>query len=58
MLCFFSQFLFQEAGLDGVQGGGSLGATTDEKTVYTNFDNSDAKNFTFAPSNVITTAGG
>lgn len=39
-------------------GGGSWGAATDEKRVYTNIVNSDAQNFTLKPSNKITTAGG
>lgn len=39
-------------------GGGSWGAATDEKRVYTNIVNSDAQNFTLRPSNKITTAGG
>ncbi|RZB53715.1 Polyvinylalcohol dehydrogenase, partial [Glycine soja] len=47
-----------EAGPGGLTGGGTWGAATDGKTVYTNIVNSDAKNFTLAPSNVITTAGG
>ncbi|KAK7394521.1 hypothetical protein VNO78_15050 [Psophocarpus tetragonolobus] len=46
------------AGPYGFAGGGSWGAATDEKRVYTNIVNSDAKNFTLAPSNKITTAGG
>ncbi|KAK7374506.1 hypothetical protein VNO80_07936 [Phaseolus coccineus] len=49
---------YTEAGPYGLAGGGSWGAATDEKRVYTNIVNSDANNFTLAPSNEITTAGG
>jgi len=60
--CSFSFFVFfinlQKAGPYGLAGGGSWGAATDEKRIYTNIVNSDAKNFTLAPSNKITTAGG
>ncbi|KAG4922642.1 hypothetical protein AAZX31_18G236800 [Glycine max] len=49
---------YKKAGPYGLAGGGSWGAATDEKRIYTNIVNSDAKNFTLAPSNKITTAGG
>ncbi|RDX60267.1 Polyvinylalcohol dehydrogenase, partial [Mucuna pruriens] len=49
---------YTKAGPYGLAGGGSWGAASDEKRVYTNIVNSDAKNFTLAPSNMITTAGG
>ncbi|XP_027926428.1 uncharacterized protein LOC114183557 [Vigna unguiculata] len=49
---------YTEAGPYGLAGGGSWGAATDEKRVYTNIVNSDAQNFTLRPSNKITTAGG
>ncbi|KAI4347617.1 hypothetical protein L6164_008415 [Bauhinia variegata] len=49
---------FTEAGPGGLGGGGTWGAATDEKRVYTNIANSDAKNFTLVPSNRITTSGG
>lgn len=48
----------QEAGPGGLAGGGTWGAATDEKRVYTNIVNSEAKNFTLLPSNMITTTGG
>lgn len=47
-----------EAGPGGLRGGAIWGAATDEKRVYTNIANSDAKNFTLKPSNETTTAGG
>ncbi|XP_010690063.2 uncharacterized protein LOC104903677 [Beta vulgaris subsp. vulgaris] len=47
-----------EAGPGGMKGGGIWGAATDEKRVYTNIANSDAKNFTLKPSNTTTKAGG
>ncbi|RDX68420.1 Polyvinylalcohol dehydrogenase, partial [Mucuna pruriens] len=49
---------FTEAGPGGFAGGGTWGAATDERRVYTNIANSEAKNFTLAPSNMITTTGG
>ncbi|GMH05136.1 hypothetical protein Nepgr_006976 [Nepenthes gracilis] len=49
---------FTEAGPGGIGGGGTWGAATDEKIVYTNIANSGGKNFTLKPSNKITTAGG
>ncbi|XLR06512.1 hypothetical protein HN51_061397 [Arachis hypogaea] len=49
---------FTEAGPGGVAGGGTWGAATDERRVYTNIANSGAKNFTLAPSNRTTTSGG
>ena len=48
----------QEAGPGGLAGGGTWGATTDGKRVYTNIVNSSGKNFTLKPSDAITTAGG
>lgn len=39
-------------------GGGTWGASTDEKKIYTNIANSEAKNFNLAPSNMSTTFGG
>jgi outer membrane protein assembly factor BamB len=48
----------QEAGPNGVAGGGTWGASTDEKRIYTNIANSDAKNFKLLPSNMNTTTGG
>ncbi|XP_050220982.1 uncharacterized protein LOC126671268 isoform X2 [Mercurialis annua] len=47
-----------EAGPGGLVGGGIWGAATDEKRIYTNIANSDAKNFTLKPSLKNTTAGG
>ncbi|GMY13598.1 polyvinylalcohol dehydrogenase-like [Fagus crenata] len=47
-----------EAGPGGVSGGGSWGAATDNKSVYTNIINSDGKNFTLKPSEITTTVGG
>lgn len=49
---------YTEAGPGGVTGGGTWGAATDGKRVYTNILNSDGKNFTLKPSNTITNAGG
>ncbi|KAK7295342.1 hypothetical protein RJT34_18249 [Clitoria ternatea] len=49
---------FTEAGPYGIAGGGIWGAATDERRVYTNIANSDARNFTLKPSNMNTTAGG
>ncbi|KAB2613903.1 polyvinylalcohol dehydrogenase-like [Pyrus ussuriensis x Pyrus communis] len=37
-----------------IQGGGTWGAATDKKMVYTNIGNADGKNFTLKPSNYIT----
>ena len=39
-------------------GGGSWGAATDNKRVYTNIINSNGKNFTLKPSQATTPAGG
>ena len=39
-------------------GGGIWGAATDNKRVYTNIANSDRKNFTLRPTELVTTAGG
>ncbi|MBA0574759.1 hypothetical protein Golob_023915, partial [Gossypium lobatum] len=47
-----------EAGPGGLTGGGTWGAATDEKKVYTNIANSDGKNFTLKPSTRNTTGGG
>ncbi|MBA0842072.1 hypothetical protein Goarm_001920 [Gossypium armourianum] len=47
-----------EVGPGGLTGGGTWGAATDEKRVYTNTANSDRKNFTLQPSTKVTTAGG
>ncbi|KAL9297165.1 hypothetical protein ACSQ67_023061 [Phaseolus vulgaris] len=41
-----------------VYGGGTWGAATDERRVYTNIANSGAKIFTLAPLNISTTTGG
>ncbi|KAL2330010.1 hypothetical protein Fmac_017591 [Flemingia macrophylla] len=49
---------FSEAGPGGLAGGGTWGAATDEMRVYTNIANSEAKNFTLAPSKMTTTTGG
>ncbi|XP_016649028.1 PREDICTED: polyvinylalcohol dehydrogenase-like [Prunus mume] len=48
----------QEVGPGGITGGGTWGAATDKKRVYTNIADSEGKNFTLKPSNNITTAGG
>ncbi|XP_059640562.1 uncharacterized protein LOC132282791 [Cornus florida] len=47
-----------ESGPGGASGGGTWGAATDTKRIYTNIANSDSKNFTLKPSNKTTTAGG
>ncbi|KAL6139713.1 hypothetical protein ACLB2K_058015 [Fragaria x ananassa] len=47
-----------EAGPGGTGGGGTWGAATDERRVYTNIANSGANNFTLKPSSKITTSGG
>ncbi|KAE8661307.1 putative Retrotransposon protein, Ty3-gypsy subclass [Hibiscus syriacus] len=47
-----------EAGPGGAGGGGTWGAATDMKRVYTNIANSAFKNFTLKPSEINTTAGG
>ncbi|KAE8689292.1 putative Retrotransposon protein, Ty3-gypsy subclass [Hibiscus syriacus] len=49
---------YTEAGHGGLRGGGTWGAVTDEKRVYTNIANSDGKNFTLKPSTRNITAGG
>ncbi|KAK7295341.1 hypothetical protein RJT34_18248 [Clitoria ternatea] len=49
---------FTEAGPGGFAGGGTWGAATDKRRVYTNIANSEAKNFTLKPSNLIATTGG
>lgn len=48
----------QEAGPGGTMGGGTWGAATDTKRVYTNIANSNQNNFTLLPSNRVTTGGG
>ena len=40
-----------------MEGGGTWGAATDGRTVYTNIVNSNGERFTLAPSNQTTTAG-
>ncbi|PIA62582.1 hypothetical protein AQUCO_00200530v1 [Aquilegia coerulea] len=45
------------AGPGGTGGGGTWGAATDERRVYTNIANSLQTNFTLAPSKQTTTAG-
>ncbi|CAN6574815.1 unnamed protein product [Malus baccata var. baccata] len=47
-----------EAGPGGFTGGGTWGAATDKKKVYTNIANSESRNFTLKPSSNITTWGG
>ncbi|XP_017974359.1 PREDICTED: polyvinylalcohol dehydrogenase [Theobroma cacao] len=47
-----------EAGPGGSAGGGTWGAATDKKKIYTNIANSQFKNFTLRPSTTNTTAGG
>ncbi|KDP45487.1 hypothetical protein JCGZ_09736 [Jatropha curcas] len=47
-----------EAGPGGIGGGGTWGAATDKKRIYTNIVNSDGKNFTLKPSNKTTNSGG
>nr|XP_011468410.1 PREDICTED: uncharacterized protein LOC101296302 [Fragaria vesca subsp. vesca] len=47
-----------EVGPGGILGGGSWGAATDKKRVYTNIINNGGKNFTLKPSNNVTTSGG
>ncbi|XP_051119660.1 uncharacterized protein LOC127243604 [Andrographis paniculata] len=47
-----------EAGPGGTMGGGTWGAATDTRRIYTNIANSDKKNFTLLPSNKVTTGGG
>ncbi|KAI7995672.1 Polyvinylalcohol dehydrogenase [Camellia lanceoleosa] len=49
---------FKLAGPGGNGGGGTWGAATDGRRIYTNIGNSDNLNFTLAPSNQTTTAGG
>ncbi|RVW82675.1 hypothetical protein CK203_037391 [Vitis vinifera] len=46
------------AGPGGLMGGGTWGAATDGKRVYTNIVNNAGKNFTLLPSKHITTASG
>nr|KYP69291.1 hypothetical protein KK1_008480 [Cajanus cajan] len=48
----------RRAGPYGLIGGGIWGAATDIRRVYTNIANSGARNFTLAPSNITTRAGG
>ncbi|GMJ09328.1 hypothetical protein HRI_004602100 [Hibiscus trionum] len=47
-----------EAGPGGAGGGGTWGAATDNKRVYTNIANSAFKNFTLGPSEINTRGGG
>ncbi|XP_059670677.1 uncharacterized protein LOC132316180 [Cornus florida] len=47
-----------ESGPGGIAGGGTWGAATDKKRVYTNIANDEGKNFTLKPTNKTTTAGG
>ncbi|KAA8530336.1 hypothetical protein F0562_005045 [Nyssa sinensis] len=47
-----------EAGPGGNQGGGTWGAATDGKRIYTNIVNNNHQNFTLNPSNENTTSGG
>ncbi|OMO79232.1 Quinonprotein alcohol dehydrogenase-like-superfamily [Corchorus capsularis] len=47
-----------EAGPGGPAGGGTWGAATDKKRIYTNIANSLFQNFTLRPSTRNTTAGG
>ncbi|KAJ4847904.1 hypothetical protein Tsubulata_048541, partial [Turnera subulata] len=51
-------FCVTEAGPGGIVGGGTWGAATEGKRIYTNIANSDGKNFTLKPSNKNTTSGG
>ncbi|KAG9159780.1 hypothetical protein Leryth_007787 [Lithospermum erythrorhizon] len=51
-------FWSTEAGPGGLQGGGTWGAATDGKLVYTSIVNSNELNFTLAPSTKVTTGGG
>ena len=53
-----TSILMQEAGPGGLAGGGTWGAATDGKRVYTNIVNNNGKNFTLKPSNTTTTTGG
>ncbi|KAF6150283.1 hypothetical protein GIB67_033982 [Kingdonia uniflora] len=46
-----------EAGPGGISGGGTWGAATDNCNIYTNIANSEATNFTLAPSTKTTTTG-
>ncbi|KAA8548002.1 hypothetical protein F0562_004431 [Nyssa sinensis] len=47
-----------DAGPGGIGGGGTWGAATDERRVYTNIANSGHLPFTLKPSNKTTTGGG
>ncbi|GLT35382.1 hypothetical protein SLA2020_098410 [Shorea laevis] len=47
-----------EAGSGGFAGGGTWGAATDKRRVYTNIANSEGKNFTLKPTARNTTSGG
>ncbi|KAL7140940.1 hypothetical protein ABFS83_08G020600 [Erythranthe nasuta] len=47
-----------EAGPGGTQGGGTWGAATDNRRVYTNIANTNKQNFTLLPSNNVTNGGG
>ncbi|GMI86931.1 hypothetical protein HRI_002362400 [Hibiscus trionum] len=54
----WSTVRYPQSGPGGLTGGGTWGAATDEKRVYTNIANSDRKNFTLQPSTKVTTGGG
>ncbi|XP_027079511.1 uncharacterized protein [Coffea arabica] len=49
---------FTEAGPGGGLGGGTWGAATDTKRIYTNIANSNQLNFTLLPSQKVTNGGG
>ncbi|KAK9090675.1 hypothetical protein Sjap_023852 [Stephania japonica] len=48
---------YTKAGPGGIAGGGTWGAATDGKRVYTNIANSNGISFKLTPSNINTTAG-
>lgn len=58
VICKLYLCAVSEAGPGSIQGGGTWGAATDKKMVYTNIGNADGKNFTLKPSNNITIGGG
>ncbi|XP_027074602.1 uncharacterized protein [Coffea arabica] len=49
---------FTEAGPGGLGGGGTWGAATDTRKIYTNIANSNRMNFTLLPSKKVTNGGG
>ena len=51
-------WMMQEAGPGGGLGGGTWGAATDTKRIYTNIANSNRMNFTLLPSKKVTNGGG